>query len=477
MSRVARHWGLLSLGFLFTACLVYLGQDWGPESYFSMLLVPLICLAGYWEDLRGVVVFMVAAVILTIVAQAAGYLSREAALIHLLIFGLTLALAAFILRDDADQFASWEEERAPLEAKLHKVERKVRLIRAETAEYELRLKNLAQLYATAKKLMGYLELVPLVDEARTLTAKSLPRHFGPQVETEARLGIYLPENEKGDFKRLGSPGHEVPDEGLPEAFDPQKLREWLGATLSPVRVRDLARDPRWAPLGQDSGLRSLLLIPLVMRDALIGILVLASEQANAFLPVEYNQAGVLGKQIVFALRKALLYRKVQALSITDNLTGLYVHRHFQERFSEELHRAERYRHFLSLILLDLDNFKRVNDTHGHPTGDAVLAEAAARIREASGPTALVARYGGEEFAVLLPNAAKARALQIAERINTLLKATPIDLGGTRMTITISGGVTTYPEDALTREALITAADSSLYEAKRNGRDLIMGYSR
>jgi diguanylate cyclase (GGDEF)-like protein len=216
---------------------------------------------------------------------------------------------------------------------------------------------------------------------------------------------------------------------------------------------------------------------LVIHEILIGVMVLGSDRENAFSPADFNQAGILAKQIVFALRKALLYRKVQTLSITDNLTGLYVQRHFQDRFREELHRAERYRHYLSLILIDLDMFKRVNDEYGHPVGDAVLAETAARIREASGPVALVARYGGEEFAVLLPNAAKARALQVANNINSMLKATPIDIGGARLTVTLSAGVSTYPEDALTRETLVTAADTALYDAKHNGRDLVCSFAR
>ena len=129
------------------------------------------------------------------------------------------------------------------------------------------------------------------------------------------------------------------------------------------------------------------------------------------------------------------------------------------------------------MLIDLDNFKSVNDNHGHPTGDAVLSEVAARLRRAAPATALVARYGGEEFAIILPSAAKARAMQVAGIVHDVVKATPMLVAGVPLHITLSAGVSTYPEDALTQETLITTADTALYQAKRAGRDLVVGFTR
>ncbi len=476
MNPRLRNYGILAVSFLIVAGLTYLSPNQRVADHSLLLLLPLILLAGYWEGLAAALGLTLLAALFLAGAFFLGWLNRPEATIQILNLGLTFGLSVVLLQTYEAWVTGCAGVHLPLEAKLLKVERKARLIRGQIEDYERRLKALSQLYDSAKKLMSILDLTNLVDEARTVVGKVLPEHFGPQAADEGRLAFYIPREETGDFQKLGARGHEISDEGLPEVLGQGDLRHWLGETFAPVRVKDVTQDPHFRVLA-GGDLRALVILPLVMHEILIGVMLLGSDRENAFAPADFNQASVLAKQIVFALRKALLYRKVQTLSITDNLTGLYVQRHFQDRFREELHRAERYKQFLSLVLLDLDNFKRVNDEHGHPTGDAVLAEAAARIREASGATALVARYGGEEFAVLLPHAAKARGLQVAQNINALLKATPIDLGGARLTITVSAGVSTYPEDALTRETLITSADSALYEAKHNGRDLVCSFAR
>lgn len=477
MNRRRRNYMLFAAYGMLILTMVWLRHGWPEAEELPWLLLPLISAGGYLEGVMGALVCGLFSAAAVVIGSAVGWIPRYAASAEILGFGLGFGLTALF----AGRFETWQRSRAnkllPVETKLLQVERKGRVIRGQMEDHERRLKNLAQLYETAKKLTGVLELAPLLDEARTLVARSLPGHFGTQVGTEARLAFYIPEDVTLDLHRVESRGHEVSDEGLPELVPQADLRRWSGEALNPIRVRDLGSDVRFQSASGFLAFQCLLIIPLVIHDMLVGLMVLAAERANAFSAADFNQAGVLGKQIVLALRKALLYREVQTLSITDNLTGLFVHRYFQERFREELSRAQRYRHTLALILLDLDDFKRVNDEHGHPVGDAVLAEAAARLREAAGPAALVARYGGEEFAVLLPGTSKIRALEIADDINQGLKATPIDVGGARLTMTICGGVAVYPEDALAREALIEAADQALYAAKRNGRDQIAAYQR
>jgi diguanylate cyclase (GGDEF)-like protein len=444
---------------------------------FASLWIPLILLAGFWEGVWGALVVTLVFTLPLPLGVILGWFSSHKAGVDLLSAGITCGVViVYQLMQEARQQEHGVVV-APLEAKLAKVERKARLIRHQIEEYELRLKGLTQLYESVKKLMLHLELPLLMDEARTIVAKTLTAHFGPPSEEEARLGFYVPEDASGDLVRYSAHDHEVSDEGLPERLPAVDLQHWLGETFGPLKIKDLNTEERFSALKLAPAFQSMILVPLVMHEILIGLMLVASSRVGAFSATEFNQAGVLGKQIVFALRKALLYRKVQTLSITDNLTGLYVHRYFQERLREEMHRAERYRHFLSLILIDLDHFKRVNDTRGHVDGDAVLAETAARLKEAAGPAALVARYGGEEFAVLLPHASKAQGMKAAAVLNSLLKSIPIDLGGEHLTVTLSAGVATYPEDALTREALIAAADSALYTAKRNGRDQVTGYTK
>lgn len=471
---LARDLALLGAGFLLVLGLCVLRRDLGGENAYPLLFLPLILWAGYLRGLWGALSAAVLSAAAVVTGHGLSWMSGAAASALVVADVLALGTAVLLVGRYDEGRRTRTSSLLPAEARLLQVERKARAIREQIEDYEERLRTLTKLYESAKKVVGILDLDAVLEEARALVARTFPGHFRPQVESETRLGFYVYTEPGRGFERHASRDTGISDEGLPTRLELTDLQRWSGDAFSPVRVRDQARDPRFQGTTAFAGFHSLLIVPLVMQETLSGVMVIATEPPEAFSALEFHQASVLGKQIVFALRKALLYREVQQLSITDNLTGLYVHRYFQERFVEELARAERYRHPLSLILIDLDNFKRVNDTQGgHLTGDAVLAEVAARIRENAGAAALVARYGGEEFAVLLPNLVKARALNVAQTIRAAVKSTPIDVGGDRLTVTLSAGVCSYPEDALAREELIRSADAALYQAKHNGRDLVV----
>lgn len=472
MNRTVKHYSLLTLGWLLVASLMLLGQDPEVPNGFALLLLPLVILGGALEITAGIVVTSAMAAASLVAGFGLHWLPQPAAVTTLVAVSLAAGLAALAAQDREGRLKAETREREPLEHELLRVERKGYQIRRQIEGYKEKLDHLISLYAVAKKLSGTIKLDSMLDEARLEVARLFPQHFSAQSEEDARLVFYVPDEESGDFMRMGLRGHEVSDEGFPDQVPAAEILDWLGESYSAIRIKDMRQDPRFRYLTQQSQFRSLLAIPLIMHDIVIGLMLLATSQPGSFTPTDFTQAETLGKQIVFALRKSLLYRKVQTLSFTDSQTGLYVHRYFHERLREEIHRAERYRQHLSLIMLDLDHFKRVNDQHGHQVGDAVLAEAASRIQEMAGPTSLVARYGGEEFAVLLPNTPLAKAAVIAQSINTYLKATPIDAGELKLTLTISAGVSSYPEHALSREALIGAADMALYQAKNDGRDLV-----
>jgi diguanylate cyclase (GGDEF)-like protein len=165
------------------------------------------------------------------------------------------------------------------------------------------------------------------------------------------------------------------------------------------------------------------------------------------------------------------------LSVRDGLTGLYNHQEFQRRLKEEMERSLRYGRPLSLLMLDIDHFKRVNDTRGHPAGDRVLQGVASRIRDHIRPTDQFARYGGEEFAVILPETPVSGALAAAERIRGAIAdlAIPLDQEDP-VEITVSIGMATFQEDVGSAQELIVAADRALYAAKQAGRNCIRGLS-
>lgn len=171
-----------------------------------------------------------------------------------------------------------------------------------------------------------------------------------------------------------------------------------------------------------------------------------------------------------------LYEKTLLSAVTDGLTGLYNHRYFQDRFEEEVERARRYQHPLSLMMLDLDDFKIYNDTNGHIAGDLLLVEISKVLKRAVRKVDTAARYGGEEFAVILPATKKKGALIIAGRICQKIAdyRFPNQSVMPKGRITASIGVASLGEDSDSHTKLLDCADKALYRAKANGKNQAMG---
>jgi diguanylate cyclase (GGDEF)-like protein len=186
---------------------------------------------------------------------------------------------------------------------------------------------------------------------------------------------------------------------------------------------------------------------------------------------------IFANHISIAIEKTLLFHRVQEMAITDSLTGLYNHRHFHELLDMEAKRARRYKHCLSLVMSDIDHFKSVNDTFGHPVGDTVLKSVAEILTKAARETDQVARYGGEEFALILPETSDSEAAVIAERIRRAVEDKEIVAHSTSIRFTISLGVTTTQagQEGVVQD-LVQRADEALYEAKRLGRNRVCTYT-
>lgn len=175
------------------------------------------------------------------------------------------------------------------------------------------------------------------------------------------------------------------------------------------------------------------------------------------------------------LQEANLY--LQEMAIKDGLTSLYNHRYFQEALVQEFSRSKRYGKQCSLIFIDVDNFKKYNDTHGHPEGDRLLRTLAELMMAHLRSTDLAARYGGEEFVLLLPETAKESALRIAEDLRGRVEAHPFKGRETQPLgrVTISVGVASYPEDGHEAPTVMNHADQLLYKAKHDGKNKVVGY--
>lgn len=211
-------------------------------------------------------------------------------------------------------------------------------------------------------------------------------------------------------------------------------------------------------------------LPLVWNDQGVGALIVGSNRADFLGRELFERLCVMADQAAGAVANAQMNESMEQLATTDGLTGLMNHRCFQEAFDAMLHRSERYGRKMSIILMDIDHFKSINDTYGHPVGDKVLMRVAKVLRANARKTDIVARYGGEEFAILMEEADAAAAIQIAERVRQSVRKEIFasEIGSFHCTLSL--GIASFVEDGKTKASLIVAADEALYTAKKTGRN-------
>jgi diguanylate cyclase (GGDEF)-like protein len=217
-------------------------------------------------------------------------------------------------------------------------------------------------------------------------------------------------------------------------------------------------------------IRSFLGLPLRDPEDLVGVWVLVSEKPGSFDSEHLEILSIVAAQAATLISNAILHQAVERLSVTDGLTGLYNHRTFQERLQAELERSGRDAAPVSLLLLDIDHFKKINDTYGHPFGDKVLKTLSAELKRLARRVDCVARYGGEEFAVILVNTSRRGCRAGAQRVVKAVRDLKIPHEGKDFTFTLSIGTATCPDNAATREELVRCADQALYAAKAGGRN-------
>ncbi|MEW6686260.1 MAG: diguanylate cyclase [Candidatus Edwardsbacteria bacterium] len=220
------------------------------------------------------------------------------------------------------------------------------------------------------------------------------------------------------------------------------------------------------------GFSSFLCLPLLVEEKCLAVLVLEDRRKALFTPEAREVLGILANQAALAMKSARMYEEKVALAIKDGLTGLFNHRHFQELLTQEIETAKKNQTTLSLALLDIDHFKKLNDTYGHPAGDSVLKEMAEILLKQAERQGWICRYGGEEFALILPGGISAK--ETYENIRTEIQGHRFSNIG--QPVTVSLGVAKYPEDATFKSLLIEKADQALYKAKEEGRNRVVYFS-
>jgi len=212
--------------------------------------------------------------------------------------------------------------------------------------------------------------------------------------------------------------------------------------------------------------------PLVINNEVSGYLI-----ANNLAENDKSRFQILAQQFLIMVKRAFLYKNIQELAIMDGLTQVFSRRHLLERFEEELKRSRKFKHNFSFLMVDIDKFKSFNDKYGHLVGDAILREVSRSVKDNVRQIDFVGRYGGEELSIVLPETDKAQAMLAAQRIRRAIELKMIKVYDEELKVTVSVGISTFPDDADSSNLLVEAADKALYLAKKEGRNRVCAYRR
>jgi diguanylate cyclase (GGDEF)-like protein len=263
-------------------------------------------------------------------------------------------------------------------------------------------------------------------------------------------------------------GHAYPVEG-------RQLCNLVAQHRRPLVTESIRKEDVLIPLPERFDIHSYLGVPIVFQGHVTGLLALYSREASHFKAGDIRVAELFANQAAIALQNARLFQQMSTAAVTDTLTGLSNRRHFFGQAEKEFERARRYGRPLSLIMLDIDNFKAVNDSHGHLIGDQVLRVLAAAVGKTIRATDYICRFGGDEFLILMPESDRTQALAMAERLRQKISTEMVVVTARgSLTLTISLGVASLKDEGETLEKLVGRADAAMYEAKAAGRDKVCG---
>lgn len=329
-------------------------------------------------------------------------------------------------------------------------------------------RELRALYEVARGLNDSLELDDVLNLVLKEARRVIRYHSGV---------VYLRPEGRGEFVARAAYGRHSGQ------LKKLKLKEDGGVFWRAVEskesllVQDTRKDPGFP--SDEPGLhylyRSLIAVPLVIEGEVLGLLVVGDKLPGSFTGKHLDFLNIIAGQAAIAVANTLLSRRLETSAATDGLTGLYNYRHFYFLAQKELERAASSGGQFSVIMIDVDRFKFINDRYGHLVGDRVLVEVASVIRRAVREGDIVARCGGEEFSVLLPSTGREEAWRLAEKIRVAVRSHDFEVDGHHRQIRISLGVATYPVDALNLEELLYKAGRALYRAKEGGRDRTVSF--
>ena len=323
-----------------------------------------------------------------------------------------------------------------------------------------------RLAALAGVALARPDLPQLIDEIIGIVKELVP-------STEASLILWSPENEQ--FTASASTlTDQRPRYVIDKVRDRGGASRWIIDERKPLAMSDIENDPFGASsMLRAAGLRAYLGVPVLFEDEALGVLYALDDVVRDYTRTDIDFMTILARRASTAIGFTRLFEKLQELSRTDDLTGVLNRREYLRRAQGEVDRVFRTSEPISVLLIDLDEFKQINDRFGHAIGDHVLVEAARRCGHVLRAIDVFGRIGGEEFAVLLPDTDAAAAVVVAERLRSVIMETPIETSAGQIPVAATIGVAERSPEAAELHALMELADRALYTGKAAGRNRVV----
>jgi len=451
----------------------------GNSTFLALALCPAV-FAMLWISAKASInlAFLSLPVILVAGLQTRG--SEQAAVWFLIpMLGLAVVLAFMLKNRQAKDQLSWQEESATLDEHLALMREQYKLDLILNISNRKKIEKYTLLSRISHTLGSQLQLEKLA-ETIILEAEGL---IGAERGSYQLAISNAPAGSNAlPFDSLLKPGTvpaggdgEILIRSLPEGKETRSMltdiySAWVVQHRTSLLITDTQDDFRFQHPGTEAASRSLMVAPMLAEGRVTGLLRAESPWMGMFTEDDLRLFTVIADLAAAVAENAKLYQRAQELAITDGLTGLYLRRFFNQRFDEELSRFQEHGTPFTLLILDLDHFKRINDKLGHLAGDQILEQVAGILKNEARIADVPCRFGGEEFALILPNTAAEGGQVMAERIRTKIAGRDFLAGDEARKLTVSIGIGECPRHGRSQVELVKRTDQALYTAKHRGRN-------